>query len=956
MSSAHKPLCWVCKKSNFVDTITLVTCVSCGHTLHSGCDTQAEEVLPKQWQCSGCKKRLKKMHLQRPDPRRASRGEHQVNSTTATPLHRKTTSSSSSLNEMDSSRKEAPNIISARRASPITNIINVEKRSPLFPATSKNIKDMTLSTVAKSTSPSLVPAHVKREGVPDVNGSKIATTEPSPVPTMMKKPAAADSRSITGTFLGPSRQFLPVKDSLEGMPQLMASMSSLKAREMPPMAIQPTIAPRIPSAVPSSSMAQTTPVSVYLSNSAMDLTGLTTTSTPQERSSIPQQSPVTRHERSDTTLPPLPRENLTFPKAFDETTRATGQDLPIHMPKPQAAARSTPGPEDSTAGIKEKSVKRPVDEVFPSTPNQAAPGPGSPLFISPGQTPDGATSWSKQQRPAYTYLQLAEMAVQQAPAQRLQVHMIHEWICKNISGYHMKQEDFKNGISNALSINIHKPNGTLVKQSSTPGDARPSAWYAIRPGAENEIRRWDPARRCMVDFNPDTVPSNTRKRTQTAVLAPADGQASLPSATKRQKPVPTAEINGCDRTPNGSIKDHKSEKPSTMTPDVCGLTLDNDGLEMISATNTIQPIKKLAKKKSTRLLPYRISLDSIHTVAASEPQSGVSADLVEKYQTLEIARSRPQTAIDSSDTSAQDFLSTKSQLYQQRDLQGSIAETAAAVDSSVIAEQNIIPDTNAIEDQTAIAGPNVVAVDDAVTNSIASTDANAVAETNFIVGASAVEDAADEAVMNVIFVPNASVDVGIIAFKDQNATTSSAVATSANFVQASIVHEQDPVSQTNLGQQDQSFDDMVLKAIKQQQNREYLSFAKVKSAAPEKRNVPLAEIQSRPTRKELMDKTSLSRLGHNTAMERLDLIREGLKRTVREPRKANNPAPDGMDLDVGMSQADFDFEGQSSPSEFEDIDDLCDMPLQTEPMIHDERELVMFDGSKVCHVEHLAWG
>ncbi|KAF4548050.1 Hypothetical protein D9617_32g091700 [Elsinoe fawcettii] len=111
--------------------------------------------------------------------------------------------------------------------------------------------------------------------------------------------------------------------------------------------------------------------------------------------------------------------------------------------------------------------------------------------------------------------ELIGIALLEAPGGRLQQHGVANWIGKHVPGYHENDKQMKQGISNALSIYSRPPK---VLFDRTDGDENGKhCFYSIKQGHEGDFQRWDYENKRPIGTKAEAPPSarsHKRKRPQ----------------------------------------------------------------------------------------------------------------------------------------------------------------------------------------------------------------------------------------------------------------------------------------------------------------------------------------------------------------------------------------------------------------------------------------------------------
>ncbi|KAF2153051.1 hypothetical protein K461DRAFT_134035 [Myriangium duriaei CBS 260.36] len=511
--------------------------------------------------------------------------------------------------------------------------------------------------------------------------------------------------------------------------------------------------------------------------------------------------------------------------------------------------------------------------------------------------------WAKAKRPAFTYLQLSEMAIQQGPPEGLPVKEILEWICRNFSGYSLTDTDLKSGVSNALSVNTRKDNSNIDRTAARPGE---HTLYKVRSGREDIVHRWDGERQLMIPFDPQQVSSKTKKRIKRPGSNSSLRQSKESPVQKRPKTGTTLHgTESINRLPTGeNITDDKpfttslpTAEPLIVASSVTSVTNGtrdvSDGLEFMSMQKSIRPPpEKTPKRKYTRRI---LSFSATKTIMDEEPSQAPSP------------RDNPFVG-SGAHVEAEHTPQPPALLGRVNDLRAQVNHLEPALLEQV---SDLRAQVDSLEEA---ARRRTLGMDICSIRTIT-------AEEPATFGRTA-DRSHEPASVNSAILGSAQADV---AGKE----------TSAPAVVMTKVPTGIAPTQRNDG-----FNASVLEALKKRQKQEFLSWADVSNGGPHKRDVPISEIEKRPKRKQLVNFFH-SRLGHNTAVERVLFMREGINTVINAARKDfTDRGNSGDDYDMG----DLDFPA-SQQKQFSSLEELVEMPASVDLMIQ-EGQLVVVDGSR----------
>ncbi|PSK34349.1 hypothetical protein B9Z65_8675 [Elsinoe australis] len=468
-------------------------------------------------------------------------------------------------------------------------------------------------------------------------------------------------------------------------------------------------------------------------------------------------------------------------------------------------------------------------------------------------------------RPECSYKELVGMALLQAPNHRLQVNAIKDWIANNIPGYHRRDPKLGSGISNALSVWSTGKSPRFLRQTREETDPKGGDWWSILPNMELTFRPWDNVKKCIIGFDPASVPAATKRRLQDQ--GTNDKTSSSPPKRKKMRIVslkynrrtvesPSVETNVPHDTET-SVLTQQSHELSTASlsesnTDILSSALDKEP-EKTDDTILSTQQKTPVAPNATAMMQTDLALSSIRELVVQSP---VSDHKSSRMQTVPVSTIFHEAPIARRQTSPLTMSTVQIVADQKPILANRVSHTAC-----------VWTQTENASSKTSLSNASITSAP----------IANMLGDDSSLVELSNLSALSESRILEAIRVRN------------QNCAAMS-------------LADSYPIT------------------------------------AP---SVPQSVIDARPTRKQRMRMPNgdhISRLGHNTAVERYKAICENLGR---------RDAPDGSEGDTNLANdygvADIDFDS-TEPERYNSLEEMFEMPKSVVPIIY-EGQLAFTDGT-----------
>ncbi|KAF2223494.1 hypothetical protein BDZ85DRAFT_261682 [Elsinoe ampelina] len=609
---------------------------------------------------------------------------------------------------------------------------------------------------------------------------------------------------------------------------------------------------------------------------ARQLTGLSSTSTPQIQStvaaadvSIPAINSVTEKRTIEQGQPEVHQQELNR-KDSHVSFRTSPKLLSLHQSTTPPTRRHGSPELGENLDPYQTSRSTPLSDVGTSTPLLGTGGtpvvgadqaPSVPVYTP---HPDAVPG----ERSTLSRVILIGMALLEAPGHRLQAQAIHEWIGKHIPGYHKSDKQMHNGVSNALSTRSRGTNPVFEKQDPD-GPGKPS-WWAIKAGMEHKFKPWDHENKCILGGGDETSMAPQKRKRQTLDQSSGTVTSNITNESSRtadernrlmirlklprKSDAVTADFEMHDANSDGddeadpdvsrALSDRRVAGTVSLKGVSVHLSADNPDDQVLERDRSLSPFSSMIfRPPPTQANAARVT--------SEESRAPKSLDSPEVIDTSEEMNDQPQ-AIGRLETSDVMTVAATAPLVPDVSL-----ATAKRLSRDVETQTSLLPDTSSGDINT------LDGITDAANNDCHASMRDDDYEARVLAGISA---------------------------KSQNFSV-----------------------------QDLS-----------------ASFPTSKTSTP----IPQSVINARPTKKQRMrmpGNEHVSRLGHNTAVDRYKAICEHLGR---------KGGGDGSETDQGNEYgvADVDFEN-SQPTQCESLEELVEMPESVVPMLYDQ-QLVFTDGAK----------
>lgn len=600
---------------------------------------------------------------------------------------------------------------------------------------------------------------------------------------------------------------------------------------------------------------------------------------------------------------------------------------------------------------------------------------------------------NKDPRPNYSYRELAEAALLDAPGHRLQAWQVVKWVYSNVAGYSSQDQDLKAGISSVLSATARKATGSIISEEPKTGDTKQTKWWLLRPSSKHLIRPWDKKKKSL--GTPSGVSIATVSPVGSQVKGPTHKDASGGS-TRRQGRRKTGNL--LLERPTGGVKSstrHTSNRGTSAPKQNLGPSLLKE-----SARNT-EPKRRNPSPTAERPAKRR-HLDDPSGIVHGEAVDGNESE-----------------AAASGQLPHQPFASqTRGTLAQEVQGGGAIHSEGSRSSISAKATPNRIMGTFVIDDDDSEGEsvqrpvlPRIVAesrTEDILV--IQTTDLAMVQDPQRLNMSEdqatweLVQDSYADDTGTVLELPDLTQDEptttgnAVQGSDEPNGEASlqiheptiaaeppSAVASShenalplqpdelphdhvpveppeppieqidvdmiLDSVTPPSVHDEPNTQPNQISAARIEHNARVLAAIRNRQRQLFPTLSQIQ--LPKRlKPVPLMEIEARPTRKRLMRAgPEWSRLGHNTALERMEIVNTSIQRAAPPKGPLNAPANDGM-ADIDAEGADYGFgmgygnlTSSQEPEEYDNLDDLLGVPAKVEFKVQDGHLVVVDAGA-----------
>ncbi|XP_036404304.1 forkhead box A sequence [Megalops cyprinoides] len=204
--------------------------------------------------------------------------------------------------------------------------------------------------------------------------------------------------------------------------------------------------------------------------------------------------------------------------------------------------------------------------VLPSQMGYSGESAGGPYSfeVPGGEAKGGYRRNFSHAKPPYSYISLISMAIQQAPAKRLTLSEIYQWIRQLFPYYRQNQQRWQNSIRHSLSFN-----DCFVRVPRSPDSPGKGSYWALHPDSGNMFENGCYMRRQKRFRCPRGTEQKEEKGVDTGettpvpgpVLAPAPGPAPACSAPTSSAPT--------GPSPNGPAHGSPKPKPHLSSPSSC---------------------------------------------------------------------------------------------------------------------------------------------------------------------------------------------------------------------------------------------------------------------------------------------------------------------------------------------------------------------------------------------------